>query len=218
MSSDVFWQALGERAVITFRSVNTLIKLASIVISRLLDREGGVCVVLCRPELARYLPPELLDRVKVVDLDIACRECTQTVLLGAECFDRSLRTCSSKYIYVFTCRTRIRASREFARVYVKGIAVGEYALIAPAKGIYARFTISSGDVVVLRGPSGVYGKALEVLRSAMSLYGELAVKDAVRVLVYELGVERAYARRVIEWLVRHGYIRVARGRLSLSSI
>ncbi len=218
MSNDVFWHTLGERAIIIFKSVNTLIKLASIVISKLLNKESRVCTVLCRPELARYLPPELLDKVEVVDVDTACRDCTYIILLGAEYFNRILRTCSSKYIYVFTCRSRIRAPREFTRIYVKSITGGEYVLIAPTRGVYTRFSISNNDIVVFRDPSGIYGKALETLKNAMSSYGELTVKDAVRILIHELRVERTYARKVIEWLARHGYIKVVKGRLSLSSI
>jgi hypothetical protein len=214
MTSDSFWEALGERALVVTTSVNTLIKLASAVTSRLTATGAGVCVVAGKPELLRYFPLELLSAVRLVGVVEACAECTHVVAVEPE-NPGLLGTCSSKYVYVFTCKSKTRAPRGFRRVYVKRTASGDYLLAAPSVGVYARISISSGEIAVREGPGGLYGRALEALKSTMSLYGELSVKDAVRVLVHELGVGRAHARRLIEWLARSGYIRVVRGRVTL---
>jgi len=215
MNSSVFWQALGKRAIITSRSVNTLIKLANVLISRLINSKK-VCLVVSKPELARYISVELLDKVEILDITMACRECSYTVVLGVDYF-KPLQICSSEYIYVFTRKATFRCPRGFRRIHVSSITSNEYLLIAPSTGTYIRFSISAGDVVVREQPAGVYRRALEAIREAMAIYGDLTVKDAVRVLVHDLGVDKAFARRLIEWLAGHRYIRVVKGRITLGT-
>ncbi|MCC6010996.1 MAG: hypothetical protein LM556_01180 [Desulfurococcaceae archaeon] len=217
MSNTVLWETIGKKAIITSRSVNTLVKLVNIVISKLSTSNKRVCLVLGRPELARYLASEVIERVEVVNLESACRSCTYTIVLELGYY-KSLANCSSEYIYVFTQRGAKFTPRGFTKIYVKSITMGEYLLIAPNTGVYARFTIRGNDLIFTEHPAGIYGKALEALRSAMATYGELTIKDSVRVLVHELRVEKAYARRIIEWLASRRYIRVIKGRITMSSV
>ncbi|MCC6053346.1 MAG: hypothetical protein LM569_04025 [Desulfurococcaceae archaeon] len=217
MSSSVFWEAAGKRAVIVSRSVNTLVKLVNVVISEISTTSTSVCLVLGRPELARYLASGLIERVKVLDLESSCSSCTHTVVLEPGLL-KSLTNCKSEYIYVFTQRGEKYTPRGFTRLHVKRATTGEYLLVAPSRGIYARFTIRGNELVFTEHPFGIYSRALDTIKNAMATYGELTIRDSIRVLVHELGVEKAYARRIIEWLVSRGYIRIVKGKITMSPI
>jgi hypothetical protein len=217
MSSEFLWQLLGNRSIIVSTSINTLIKLANAIILKLIHSGERVCVVTETTQLARYLTIEVLNKVEFTDPETACKECTYTIFLEI-IQPRLLRTCKSENTYVFTTKLKTPRTPGYTRIYVKNITNGEYSLIEPKTGIYVRFTFKEGNIVFQEQLSGFYKKALDVLMNSMSTYGEISVKDAIRIIVHELGVERGYARRILEWLARHRYIRVIKGKITIASI
>ncbi len=217
MSSELFWQVLGNRSIIVSTSANTLVRLANVVISMLTHNGVKVCIVAETTQLARYLSLEVLNKVEFTDPETACKECTCTVFLEVT-QPKLLRICKSKNIYVFTTKPKSPRTPGYTRIYVKSITSGEYSLIEPKTGVYMRFTFREGDIVFQEQLSGIYKKALEVLMNSMSVYGEISIKDAIRIMVHELGVERGYARRILEWLMRHRYIRVVKGKITIASV
>jgi len=217
MSSEILWQVLGNRSIIVSTSINTLIRLANVVISKLIHSGEQVCIVAETTQLARYLSPEVLNKVEFSDPETACRECAHIVFLEV-IQSKLLRTCKSENIYVFTAKSRTPRTPGYTRVYVKSITSGEYSLIEPKTGIYVRFTFREGDLVFQEQLSGLYKIALEALMNSMSTYGEISIKDATRIIVHDLGVEKGYARRILEWLARHRYIRVVKGKITIASI
>ncbi len=62
---------------------------------------------------------------------------------------------------------------------------------------------------------GILGEAYNTLREAVMEYGELTVKDAVFLLVKELGIDKEKARKILSKLGEKKYIRARKGILEL---
>lgn len=202
------------KLLIISRNTNALVKLASLAIERAVKRGIRPAVVDETGYLVRYIPFELLDKISLFNEATEACSSNYAVIFQPR-YMKKLETCMSPTVLVFSKPTQYHLDG-YLNVYVSKPSSGnQFIARLPFEGIVMRFTISDGEIVPLTSPPGIYGKAYDVLQRAMSDYGELNVKDAVRAIVVELGVDKTGARRILLWLARNAYIRVVKGRLSL---
>lgn len=212
--SNVFNQLFSGKRVFVSHSIGVLVKLAVEAVKRYVKLGAKPTIVDETGFLLRYIPLELLDRVVVsTNIAEACSE--DTAILFEPTYMKRLELCAAPNVLVFSKPKSYYPSR-YLRVYItRASTTGHYIARCPLEGLVMRFTISDEGIAIVEGPPGVYGKAYETLKRAMSDYGELNVKDAVRVLVVELGVEKTRARQILLWLARNSYVKVVKGKLSL---
>ncbi len=99
----------------------------------------------------------------------------------------------------------------YERIYLNKLGENLYELYIKETLERFRFRIKGYDIVYEEKPGGLIGKAYDMLRKAMQDYGEIRVKDAVNILVFELGISKEKAREILSKLVIEKYIRVEKG-------
>jgi hypothetical protein len=214
--SEVLQRISSGRVVVSSRSVNALAKLSALVLREWIKRGASPVVVDNSGVLARYLPLDVLGSVEFsTNLEEACAGGKHVLVYGFAGL-RLLEKCAAKNIVVFTA-PRSYYPKGYLVVYFSRVSstLSEYVFKIPQEGLSIRVRLGE-ELRVVEKPPGTYGRAYEVLKSAMSDYGELTVKDAVRLISLELGVDKQRARNILVWLTRRKYFKVARGRLSLA--
>jgi len=78
-----------------------------------------------------------------------------------------------------------------------------------------RFRVKDHEIILVEKPLGLYGEALKLIEDAVIEYGELTIKDAVNILVNQLGLDKNSARKIIGKLVYEKHIVVKKGRITL---
>ncbi|ABN70252.1 hypothetical protein Smar_1157 [Staphylothermus marinus F1] len=105
--------------------------------------------------------------------------------------------------------------REYTKIFLKQIQHNIYELLFTGSNERYRVRIEGNKVFLVEKPSGILGKAYEILRESMIEYGELTVKDATIILTKELGVNKVEARKILSELVMRKYIRIIHGFINL---
>jgi len=108
---------------------------------------------------------------------------------------------------------KLRLPSYYERVYVNKLGENIYELFFKETSERFRFRITGGAVVFEDKPSGIAGRAYEVLRNALVEYGEIRARDAVNIISHELGVDKNTARSLLYKLVSEKYARVVKGRV-----
>lgn len=213
-SSSIVNELIKGRRIFVSHHIGVLIKLAVFVVKNLVQESTRPVILDEQGVLLRYLPLELLDSIQVAaNTSEACKGDYLVVFEPKSM--RHLEPCIASNILVFT-KPRSFYPARYSKVYIKRIgSTGQYLVKSPETGISARIELAENKVILIEKPPGIYGKAYEVLKNAMSDYGELTVKDAIRIISLELNIDRLKARHVFLWLARNSYVRVVRGKLSL---
>lgn len=207
------WLFSGKRLIVS-QNTTLLVKLAILAVKRAIEYGIKPAIVDESGYLVRYLPLELLDEISLfTDVSSACNSDYVVLLLSR--LTRRLETCRSRTVLVFSRPSQYYLSG-YSKIYVSKIAASNEVIARlPEDGVVVRFTITNDKIVAVSGPPGIYGRAYEVLRNAMSDYGEISLRDAVRILMIELGVDKTKAKNILSWLAKCAYIRVVKGKLSL---
>jgi len=207
------------KAAIVSRSVNSTIKLASIIANEVTKRGKRVVVVDELGYFSRYAPIGVFNEVKVVSsLREACEESGEYLVIALAVKRLSeLRLCETLSVVVFTKSPAAKLPGTYVKCYLKRVPeTSEHEFVCRDLGLTARVVLEPGEFRVVEGPPGIYGRAYGVLKNLLSSYGELTVKDAVRALSLELGIDKKRAKSIVVVLARRGYIKVLRGKVALA--
>lgn len=118
-------------------------------------------------------------------------------------------------ILVFTTPgSKARIPRFFAKIYIDKIDEDTY-LMRMWRGRTVRIHVGIDRLRIASKPEGVYGQVYDLLRKLMIEYGEITIKDAIRAVSLELGVEKKVARQIIYKLLKERYFRVVHGKITL---
>ena len=101
----------------------------------------------------------------------------------------------------------------YDRIYLNKLSENLYELYIKDSMERLRFRIMGEEIVFEEKPSGILGKAYELLREALMEYGEIRVRDAINILVHELSVSKEKAREILSKLVVEKYARIEKGRV-----
>jgi len=101
----------------------------------------------------------------------------------------------------------------YERIYVNKLSENLYELFFKETSERFRFRITGDAVVFEDKPSGIAGRAYEVLKNALVEYGEIRTRDAVNIISHELGVDKNTARSLLYKLVSEKYAKVVKGRV-----
>lgn len=205
------------RNILISHYTSLLIKLSVVVIKEALRRGIKVEVLDRIGTLVKYIPEEVLQGVVIRD-ELGDITPSSNLLLVVNQPDslRGLAKCGAENILVLLTPGRVHRLANFTKIYLSRLQSGNiFKVKCYSRGINLLFTFVEGDVKVIEAPPGIYGEAYEVLKSAMSTYGELTVKDATLVLYKELGVDKRRARAILVYLARRCYIKVVKGRINL---
>lgn len=110
---------------------------------------------------------------------------------------------------------KFKLPRGFDKLYLRRVEDYVYMLTLGSTMERYRLRITARGVELLERPVGLYGRAYELVRSAIMEYGELSVRDAVGLIARELGVSAEQARRILSKLVSDKYVRVSRGLVAI---
>lgn len=110
---------------------------------------------------------------------------------------------------------RFRIPKYYSKIYLNKISEDVFTLQLPNTMEKYRFRILNNKVEYVEKPIGIYGKAYVIIRDAVIEYGELSIRDAVNIIVKELGVTKDNARKILSKLVVDKYIRVENGFISI---
>jgi len=102
----------------------------------------------------------------------------------------------------------------YERIYLNKLGGDLYELFIKESNEKYRLRFVEGRVILEEKPSGLAGRAYEVLKNALVEYGELGVRDAVRILAHELSLDRDRARELLYKLVSEKYIKLVKGKLT----
>lgn len=214
-NSSVLGELFKGRKIYVSRNTSVLVKLAIEALRTLADK--GPALVDGEGLVARYMPLELLDKVQLKEsLEEACRESNILVAFNPK-HTRALGTCMASTVLVFSSRYAVRVPADYQKYYVSRAGTTRHIVLRSSSGgLPLRLVFAESGLKVVEKPPGIYGKAYDLLKQAMIDYGEVTVKDAVRILTLELGVSTNRAREVLLWLTRNMYLRVVKGKLSLT--
>lgn len=110
-------------------------------------------------------------------------------------------------IIVFTTPgSSVRKYPGWNRIMLKKIEGNEYML--KTSEAVMRIVISVKYIGPSKGPTGIYGEALDHLRRGIIEFGQLTVRDAVEIIMYNMGLSKDKAREVLGYLVRKGYVQI----------
>lgn len=204
----------GKSGIISL-SVNTLLKVTFIVMRELLNRGLYIVVVDEKGYLAHFMPTDLLDKVRLVErIDEACSEVVDVLIVFLPRNPYIVKTCRARNVIVLSRSLRPLDRLGFTRFYLKKLLEnGEIEVRCYDKGSKFRIKISNRKPLVYTRPTGILGKAYDVLEEALSSYGEISIKDALLILSRELDIDKKHARRVLVTLSRRGYIKITKGKL-----
>jgi len=119
-------------------------------------------------------------------------------------------------ILVFTTPgSRVKIPLFFKRIYISRINQETYLVRIKPGNKTLRLITGPGGIRVVDKPLGIHGEAYSIVARLMAEYGEILVKDAVRALMLELGVDKETARRILYKLIEEKYLRVVNGRISM---
>jgi len=119
-------------------------------------------------------------------------------------------------ILVFTTPgSRVKIPLFFKRIYISRINQETYLVRIKPGNKTLRLVTGPGGIRVVDKPLGIHGEAYSIVTRLMAEYGEILVKDAVRTLMLELGVDKETARRILYKLIEEKYLRVVNGRISM---
>jgi len=105
--------------------------------------------------------------------------------------------------------------RYYEKIYLTRINENLYELRFKKTMEKYRFRIKGLKLLFIERPSGLTGKAYDIITHAMIEYGELTIKDTIRLLVSELGIDKEEAKRILSKLLTEKYIRVEKKRIYL---
>ncbi|MEM4535071.1 MAG: hypothetical protein QXP67_01805 [Desulfurococcaceae archaeon] len=214
-SSDLMSDLTRGKKLFVSSHAGLLVKLAILMIKSIVLKGVKPAIMDEQGLLLRYIPLDLLGSLQLVlSTQEACKN--HYLIVFEPRLTGFLKTCQAPNILVFT-KPRGLYPAGFVKVFLKRVAsTNHYLLRSPEMGLAVRVELTEHGITIAEKPKGVYGEAYEILKNAMSNYGEITVKDAVRVISLELNLDKLKARQVLQWLTRNGYLRVVKGRLSLA--
>ncbi|RLG59387.1 hypothetical protein DRN86_04335 [Candidatus Geothermarchaeota archaeon] len=119
----------------------------------------------------------------------------------------------SRNVIVTTTPGEIRVGKIFGwkKAFLKRIE--GYDFILSIGSMKFGLVIKPGYIGLKKGVSGIYKKALTLLRKGVVEYGFLSTRDAVDIISYNLNVKRDEARKILSYLARKGYVKVVKGEV-----
>jgi hypothetical protein len=213
--SDLLDELVHGQVVFASRNVNALIKLGILVIKNLLRRSLQVVVLDEKGLLSRFAPIELFDKVVFVkSLNEMCAQSVALVVIAPSSLKRSYK-CYSR-VTVLLLKNPTRSLRGFKQYYLQRVPGTSDYILKPIGGVGAfRVRFTESGIEEVPGPEGVLGRAYIIIKESLFTYGEMTVKDAIRIISKELGLDKAEARKVLLNLARKRYIVVVSGRITL---
>ncbi|MEM4718299.1 MAG: hypothetical protein QXE81_06045 [Desulfurococcaceae archaeon] len=212
-------ELLYSKSVIVSRDVNALLKLGYTLTRLALKANLKVTIVDERGVASRYIPFELLDKVRINNqLSDTCRgveeqEVRIVILPGNT---KILKHCRSGRVIVLVNSLRLVETPGYTKFYltrIRGQPV--FYLRSPDKGINTRMRFMDDYSIVVVSPTGDLGRAYELIKNYLATYGEITVKDAIVAISKELSLDKKKARSLIVDLGRRGYIRIHKKRIEL---
>lgn len=216
---DILMSIATGRSIVVSRNVNVAVKLAVILARKAVEQGKSVIVIDEHGYFGRYAPLDLLERIRVTrDLEEACTANAGSLIIALMTKKLyGLKRCKATSLVIFTRCTTPFVRDNYAKYYLKRVpGSNEYLLACYDRGLTTRLSLEIDSVRVIESPPGIWGKVYDILKNTLSSYGELTMKDAVRAVSLELGVDKRRARSIVLMLARKGYIRVIRGRISLA--
>jgi hypothetical protein len=213
--SDLLDELVRGQVAFASRNINALIKLGILVIKNLLKRNLRVVVLDEKSLLSRFAPVEFFDKVAFVkSLDEISAQSEALVVVAPGSLKRYYK-CDSK-VTVLLLKSPARSLRGFKQYYLQRIPGTSDYILKPIGEVGAfRVRLTESGVEEVPGPEGVLGRAYTIIKESLFTYGEITVKDAVRIISKELGLDKAEARKVLLNLARKRYIAVVSGRITL---
>lgn len=108
---------------------------------------------------------------------------------------------------------RFKIPTYYEKIYLNKLGENLYELYIRETLERFRIRIGKNKLLYEEKPYGLLGEAYEILRKTLLEYGELRVKDALNILVFELGISKEKAREILSKLVIEKYIRVEKGSI-----
>lgn len=209
---------LREKSIIMSNNLNALIRFATALASNALKWGKNVIIVDEQGFFERYIPLDLVEKVAITsNLKDACGDLNALLLVLVPKSPYKLKYCRSPNVIAFTKPFRALGLHDYAKYRLKRVpGTSEYLLYCYEKGVSARILLKIRGIKLVESPPGIYGKAYEILKNTLSSYGEVMVKDAVRAISLELGVDKKRAKSIIIALARRGYVRVIKGKIALT--
>ncbi len=108
----------------------------------------------------------------------------------------------------------LRDAKGFLRVYCRKRKGKVYELKTFADKVLLAISSSRVEDAFKILPHYLF-KALSILKEAAAEYGEYNVKDAVVIISSRMGVNKSFARRILNDLVSYGFVEISKGQVVL---
>jgi len=210
-SLEILEEAVGGRAAFISKNRFALASIMGLHISALLRRGFG-CV--CIEDMWGLRDEALLSsgRLSRGDLSRISTGCRDPVIVYAPWTSIAGRRLSKSVVGVYTDSGRaILSSWGFRAVVLRplGYGAGNY-VVEAWDGRIGYIYVGEGGIREARIPSK-HALAYQKIVEAFNTYGPFKFLDAVNILVRELGIDRAEARRILEDLAMMGIITISKG-------
>lgn len=145
----------------------------------------------------------ILDNIVITNFD---EQNETSIQAGLKIFYEPPRLpyCKGNCIVFSTPPLRIKPHSPWRKVVIKKMHGHEYLL--KTSNSFTRIIISPEYIGVSKEPTGILGRALNLLRNAVIDYGSLTLRDAIDILAYNLGIKRSDARNLLGLLVEKKYV------------
>jgi len=212
-SLEILEEAVEGRAAFISKNRFALASIMGLQISVILRRgAGGVCV----EDMWGLREEALLSsgRLSREDLSRVSTGCRDPVIVYAPWTSIAGRRLSRSVVGVYTDGGRaVLTSWGFRTVVLRplGYGVGNY-IVEAWDGRIGYIHVGEDGIREARIPSK-HALAYQKILEAFNAYGPFKFLDAVNILVREMGIDRAEARKILEDLVGMGVITIARGTI-----
>lgn len=215
----IITEILNSRSIVISKDVNALLKLGFTLARIALERSLFVTIVDERGIASRYIPIELLDKVRLNPLlSDTCRERIESGIVIA-ILPRNIRIlkfCGLNRLIVLSRFLRLADIPGYTKFYLSRIRGQPVFLLRSFdKGLIARVKFTSDYKISIDYPTGDLGKAYELLKNYLATYGEITIRDAVIAISKELGVDKKKARLIVVDLTKRGYIIIHKKKIEL---